>query len=221
MHNILRPGLLASAFALGIVAACGVAPAAASTISYVWTGTVTSVDPISTATVAVGQKIGITLSLDDTVPDQDPSPNRGIYDQQPPTPHLVVSVNIGGVTDIGSFQFGTVRANDGGIDEFMINTGDQLIGDRFTIDFKNPTPGVLTSDALPLSIDPKDFAIATFLVNGPSFNLPSFFPVFSGTIDFAGLNLTQTPLPASGMLFVSALAGLLGFGAWRRRSSTA
>jgi len=205
------------AFAFPILALWSVAPAAASTIHYAWTGTVTFVDPISPATVVVGQKIGITLDLDSTVPDQDPSPNRGLYDQQLQQPVLVQSVDFGGVTGVGAFQLGTVRADDGGMDQFMISTGDQHIGARFVIDFETSHPGVLASDALPLAIDPMDFETATFFVNGPDNLQPLFFPRFSGTID--ALRVAQTPLPGSAAMFAPALAGLLGFAAWQRRGA--
>lgn len=213
MRKVVQPILIASTLALG----AGATPAAASTIDYVWTGTVTAVVPGTPPVVAVGQKIGITLTLDNAVPDQDPSPNRGIYDQQQQPPNLVVAVNIGGVTNIGSFQTGTVLDNDQGVDEFKIETGDQQIGTRFSIDFKTSNLGVLASDSLPLTIDPHDFELATFSVN-PDILLPlASSPRFSGTIDFAGLNLTQTPIPGSAGMFVPAVAALLGLGGWKRR----
>lgn len=211
MKKFVHPSLIA--LALGL---CGIAmPAAASTINYAWTGTVTDVTPGSLPVVGLGQKIGITLTLDNSVPDQDPSPHRAIFDQQLQPPTLVLAVNIGGVTNVGSFQFGTVLADDAGMDEFKINTGDQHIGDIFGIDFKTSHPGVLMSDSLPLSIDPHDFALATFIVNGPNnFLMLGSAPRFSGTIDSA---VAPTPLPGSIGMFVPALAGLLGLGGWKRR----
>jgi hypothetical protein len=214
MRKFVQQSLMALALGIGGIAT----PAAASTISYAWTGTVTNVVPGSLPVVHHGQRIGITLTLDDSVPDQDASPNRGIFDQQEQPPDLVVAVNIGGFTTIGSFQFGTVLANDGGVDEFKITSASQHVGDAFGIDFKTSHPGVLTSDSLPLSIDPHDFELATFIVNGPNnFLQLAFAPRFSGTIDFAGINLTQTPLPGSVGMFVPALLGLLGLGEWQRR----
>jgi hypothetical protein len=213
MRKVVQPILIASTLALG----AGAAPAAASTIDYVWTGTVTDVVPGTPPVVAVGQKIGITLTLDNAVPDQDASPNRGIYDQQQQLPNLVVAVNIGGVTNIGSFQFGTVLDDDQGVDEFKIETGDQQIGTRFVIDFKTSNLGVLSSDSLPLSIDPQDFELASFSVNPDIFLPLASAPRFGGTIDFVGLNLTQTPLPGSAVMFVPALVALLGIGGWKRR----
>ena len=214
MRKIIQPSLIALAFGIAGIAT----PAAAGTISYAWTGTVTHIVPGSIPVVHHGQRIGITLTLDDSVPDQDPSSTSGIYDQQLMPPTLVLAVNIGGVTDIGSFQRGTVLANDGGVDEFSIDTGDQMVGRRFLIDFKTSHPGVLTSDSLPLSINPQDFETAVFFVNSPGNIQPvAFFPEFSGTIDFAGINLTQTPLPGSLGMFVPALVALLGLGGWQLR----
>jgi len=190
-------------------------PAAASTISYAWTGTVTDVTLGGQPVVTLGQQISITLTLDNAVPDRDPSPHRGIYDQQLQPPALVRSVNIGGFTSGGSFQFGTVLADDRSVDEFLIETADQHIGDIFTIDFKTSHPGVLTSDALPLAIDPRDFETAVFVVNGSKVLKPQF----SGTIDFANPVVAQTPLPGSLGLFVPALLGLVGLGGWKLRGA--
>jgi hypothetical protein len=212
LRSVVHPNIIALAIAPLVITFCATAPAEASTISYAWNGTVTFVDPISPATVSPGQKIGITLTLDNAVPDQDPSPTRGIYDQQMQPPNLVVAINIGGVTGVGSFQFGTVLANDAGVDEFKVSSGDQLIGGRFLIDFQTSHPGVLASDALPLSIDPKDFETAAFFVN-PNNLLPMSFPIFSGTIDS---QVAPTPLPGSVELFLPALVGLLGLGGWQK-----
>jgi hypothetical protein len=213
MRTIIQPSLIALALGLSAIAA----PAAASTISYAWTGTVTDITPGSMPFVTLGQQIGITLTLDNAVPDRDPSPHRGIYDQQLQPPVLVRAVNIGGLTVVGSFQIGTVRADDQGVDEFQIDTGDTHFGNVFLIDFKTAHPGVLTSDALPHAIDPRDFESATFFIRRDSLLLIPSAPRFSGTIDFASVVVTQTPLPGSLGLFVPALVGLLGLGGWKRR----
>lgn len=215
MRPFVSLPLAALSFAIGAAAT----PATANTISYSWSGIVDHVVSDSTAAVAVGQHIHITLSLNDAVSDTDPSASRGSYQTVAANPPiLVLGVDIGGVTDVGAFQFATVLHNDGGIDEFDVDTGDTLIGDRFHIQFTTSHPGVLSSDALPLSIDPTDFETATFSVNetGP---FEQFLPVFDGTIR----NVSTVPLPDALPMFalaLSALAGLSLRGAGRAHRRT-
>jgi hypothetical protein len=91
-----------------------------------------------------------------------------------------------------------------------------LQSSSFLISFRTSHPGVLSSDALPLSIDPKDFEATAFAVN--TFYMSEVGPHFNGSIDSV---VAPTPLPGSVDFFASALVGLLGLGRWQRRHSQA
>ncbi|HLZ08510.1 MAG TPA: hypothetical protein VKT80_07985, partial [Chloroflexota bacterium] len=140
----------------------------------------------------VGDKIDISLTLDTSFPDQNPSPNVGFYlcfFCSPP--QLVGAANFGAVKFGGPTGFpGTVQDvdvlnNDMGVDEFMISTGFPHSGGCcFTILFKTSNLNILTSDAIPLFIDPTEFQTATFSVQ-PCVT-PACISGFSGTIGAAG-----------------------------------
>ncbi|HVO02932.1 MAG TPA: hypothetical protein VMT54_12060 [Candidatus Cybelea sp.] len=206
MRKFVLPWLVAVALGSGAAA-----PATANTIGYSWSGIVDHVVAGSPAGVTVGQHITISLSLSDAVPDMNPSPSHGDYETMADIPPvLVLGVDIGGVTDIGAFQFGTVLHDEGGVDEFDVETGDQMIGSRFDIHFATTHPGVLSSDAIPLSINPADFETATFSVNEPG-PLQEFLPVFNGRI----LAVSTLPVPNSLAMFSLALGCLWVVAAWR------
>ena len=183
-------------------------PAAATPITYAWTGTVDTVEPGYPAGVTVGETIGISLTLDNSFADQDPSPNRGLYSSTPATPPLVLAVDIGGNTTTGSFQTVEVLDDYRGVDGFEVSTSSQMTGAGFDIMFETKHVGVLTSDAIPFAINPANFEMAAFSVDRfPAFTM--FLPAFSGTID------TERPVPEPSSLAVFG-SGLLGL-AWVRR----
>jgi hypothetical protein len=179
-------------------------PAGASTITYNWSGIVDNVDPGHHG-VAIGEKIKISLTLNGAVPDTAAQPEIGRYDGTVfDPPFLVLAVDIGGTTALGSFHDVTVFNNFNGVDAFSVDVNSPMIGNVFSIDFGTSNLGVLTSDALPLSINPDNFETATFRVYGEG---P---PGFSGTIVSSVPGIV--PLPGSVGMLVSALAGLAGLG---------
>jgi len=176
--------------------------AAASAITYSWLGIVDQIDPSADPGFAIGERIKITLTLDDVVPDTNPSPEIGQYDTQFYPPVLVLAVNVGGYVEIGDYQSATVFNNHNGTDLFSVGAGRPQVGSTFQFDFSASNLGALTSDALPLSINPRAFDTATFREYG-------YIPGFSGRI------LSATPVPGSVGCFVCALAGLAGVGWWK------
>jgi hypothetical protein len=179
-------------------------PAAASTITYTWSGMVTEIFPGQHPTVTLGQRITATLTLNDGVSDFDASPEIGRYavDSTSSPQPLVLAVDIAGYTEIGMFQQATVFNDHNGRDAFFVSSFSPHIG-QFELGFITSDLGVLTSDALPLLIDPHKFQTASFLVLHHD-------PLFSGTF-------FPTPLPGSAVLLVSALTGLFGVGWWKSR----
>jgi hypothetical protein len=198
--------------ALSLGLSANATPAAASTITYNWSGIVDNVDP-GTHWVTIGETIKISLTLDGAVPDLASQPEIGQYDgtvfAPPFLPNLVLAVDIGGMTSLGSFHDITVFNNFNGVDAFSIDVNSPMIGNVFVIEFATSNLGALTSDALPLSINPVDFDTATVRVYGEG---P---PGFSGRIVSSVPG--TVPLPGSVVMLVSALAGLAGAGWYRSR----
>jgi hypothetical protein len=197
--------------------------ASAATITYHWEGIIQDFDvKFPSPDLAVGKRFGIDLILDDSTADSDPLPTLGQYDYNGnspfgPTP-IVVDNTVSGLHYpyhfLGIEEHATVFDNYNGIDGFTIS-GIQYhgIGNVFTFNFSTPNLGVLTSDKFPTSLDPRDFAVATFSYYGSD---PNAHPGFRGII------VAATPLPTSVGLFASALAGLASVG-WlgRRRTEPA
>ena len=176
------------------------APAGAMPVTYAWTGTVTE-NNSGFPGVSVGETIPISLTLNNAVANQSATPDVGVYSSAFGVPPLILAVNIGGVTIAGSFQTVDVSDNHMGIDEFLISTGTPLTGCCFTILFETSHVGVLTSNAIPLLIDPTKFEIATFSEH----LFPSVGGSFSGTIDSA----VSVPEPAARMLFGTGLLAII------------
>jgi hypothetical protein len=181
----------------------------ASPISYNWTGVVTNVDTGFPAGVGLDQTIGISLVLDNGIGDQNPSPDVGSYSANPATAPLILGVDIGGDTFVGSFQDVTVSDGPGG-NSVEISSGEEMTGQGFDILFQTNQTGILGTDAIPLYIDPADFTVATFSIErAPAFE--EFLPAFNGTIEKVA---TPVPEPFTLSLFG---AGLAGAAALRRR----
>jgi hypothetical protein len=204
--------MLRFAVVLGF-AALTVVPAQAAPITYNWVGTVTEVDQPDPA-FAVGGRIAITLTLDGDAVDRDPSPNFGNYnwfpgpfDSGPP----ILNLDIGGTGGGGCCFINTVEIyNDvDGFDRIVIASASTHFGTTGALEFRTTDLDTLTSDAIPLSIDPDDFEVATFA------RLLSY-PIFArGTIDELA---SAVPEPASITLFGAALLGLvLLTRRWRRK----
>jgi hypothetical protein len=205
MARLIQHCLVALSLGLWAIAT----PAAATTITYNWRGVVDHVDHVVPGFgVRPTQRINIHLTLDDAVPDTNPASDIGEYDTVIFPPILVVAVDIGGFTGIGSFQSATVFNDHNGTDAFSVSTGDLHIGNVSSFDFSTSDLGVLTSDALPLSLNPAKFDTATFQVYG-------YYPGVSGRI--LGSLPGVVPLPGSAVMLVSALAGLVGAGWYKSR----
>jgi hypothetical protein len=211
MKTILLTGFIV--LSLGTLVHPG--PAAATPITYSWTGIVNRVDPGVDPGVSVGQTIGISLTLDNTVSDDDPSSNSGSYSATPATPPLVLGVDIGGDTNMGPFQSVTVLNDVGGVDSIEISSSSIMTELGFDILFQTNNLEALGSDAIPFSINPGDFQTATFSVDrGVPFSM--FLPSFGGTIGAAAV---PVPEPGSLAVLVSGLLALAGIRG-RRRSNT-
>jgi hypothetical protein len=97
-----------------------------------------------------------------------------------------------------------VLAGSGGVDSIEISSSSIHTGLGFDILFQTNHVGVLSSDAIPSSIDPGDFDIATFSVDRFS-AFTDFLPSFGGTISAA---TKPVPEPNSLVMLASVLIGL-------------
>ena len=185
----------------------------AAVITYDWTGTVDFVRPGVPAGVTVGEKIDITLTLDNSAPNQSTSTNTGIYGGDPRTPPIL-SADIGGDTGLSPFQNIVVFDDFQGVDKVLISSSEPETGLGFILTFQTDQLGTLSSTAIPLSIDPTKFETATFEVTG----IPQFLPSFSGTIDAEVPTPSSVPEPSSIAILGAALLGL-GLIARSRRHS--
>jgi hypothetical protein len=218
MVGSIRLCLVALVLGLGAITT----PVAASTITYHWNGIIQDFDvaPFQDPAVKVGKRITIDLILDDRTPDTDPSPTVGQYDfsafDPSSPPPLVVDVRVGGLQIPHSYnatwQQATVLNDHNGIDAVMVSAVESHgIGNVFTFNFSTANLAVLTSDRFPLSLDPRDFDVATFSIMGGNGNA-EFHPGYRGQV------IAATPLPGSVGMFVSALTGLIGAGWWKSRA---
>ena len=191
--------------------------AVAAPITYDFTGTVTFVGEsmFHSFDVSVGDKIAITLTLDNAFPDTNPSPNIGQYATDFVTAPLkspVLGVEVAGIEVTGQFGFVTIQNDDNGIDAIHLSSGGPH-SFVTAMDFSTSNLSVLTSDAISLSIDPKDFDTATFMVD----LLPTQ-ESFSGTVD---AQAAAVPEPATLVLLAAGLVGLAALPRIRRAASTA
>jgi hypothetical protein len=182
--------------------------AAAAPITYDFTGTVTVVT--SFPGVSVGDKIAITLTLDSAFPDSDPSPNVGQYNTNQGTfESPLLDADFGGTGGNELFDGVTIDNNVSGVDAIHLGSGSPQTNGGFSMDFVASSPDVLTSDAIPLSIDPAAFITRTF-----TRRIAFEHSFFSGTIDAGS---TTVPEPGTLMLLTAGLAGLAALRRHQRR----
>jgi hypothetical protein len=188
----------------------GISDAFAAPFKYEFTGTVTRNDfptsfPPTTSffPYAIGDPIALTFTLQTNYPDTDPSSVRGqyynptgIYDIGP-----VLAVDIGGTGGFAIHQYLQVfndytDANGDTYDGLTFEVGEPQRGWQSRFLFRTSDLSVLDSDAIPTSIDPGDFEIATFQrLARPGER------VGGGTIDA----ITDIPEPRTVALFGAAL----------------
>jgi hypothetical protein len=201
MTGSIRVCLAALLLVLGTV----ITPAAGSTITYNWVGVVNDVAPWWDSGVKIGEKIPVDLTLNGALSPVVSSPGVGEYfaflssEQQ-----VILAVNIGGRTEIGYYELATVLNDHNGTDGVSVESAWPMSGRVFSIVFSTSKLNVLTSEALPLSLDPHDFDVADFTVYHDD------TPIFSG-------RLLATPLPGGIGMFISALTGLVGMSLWKSR----
>lgn len=192
------------AFWLGML---GVGGAIATPVKYEFTGTVTHNDlSASFFPHAVGDKIPVTFTLQTAYPDTDPSSLRGeyynptgIYDIGP-----VLAVEIGAAGGFAIHQYLQVfdnytDANGDTYDGLTFEVGEPQRGVTSRFTFRTSDLSVLSSDDIPLALDPGQFEIATFDRVARPFEVTG-----GGTLDA----LTNIPEPGSLALLASALLGL-------------
>lgn len=192
----------------------GINSAAAAPIKFDFVGTVTHTNfgGSSYFPYAVGDRIPVTFTLQTVYPDTDPSAQRGeyynptgIYDIGP-----VLAVDIGGTGGFAIHQYLQVfndytDANGDTYDGLTFVVGEPRLWDQSLFLFRTSDLSVLDSDAIPTSIDPADFEIATFQ------RLARVEKVGEGTL----AAVTDIPEPGAMALLGAAL---LGFIAFRRRA---
>lgn len=171
--------------AVWLVAWCvaSAAVAGASPVSYDFVGTVTEAGE---SPVAVGRRVAISVTLDASFADDDPSPELGSYQGYGEFGPLLAAT-IAGQDVRGLFTAVTVRAGGGA--SFDVVSGTPLTDAGFSLHLSTPRPGVLPGDAIPATLDPARFETATF-----SRTLSLDASHFAGTIAAAA------PVPAPGSL---------------------
>jgi hypothetical protein len=154
----------------------GISVAFAAPVKYDFTGTVTRNDfpttfPPTTSffPYEIGERIALTFTLQTSYADADLSSRRGeyynptgIYDIGP-----VLAVDIGGTGGFAIHQYLQVFDNYTDVngetyDGLTFEVGEPQRGWQSRFLFRTSDLSVLDSDAIPTSIDPGDFEIATF-----------------------------------------------------------
>lgn len=138
------------------------------------------------------------------------SPNIGSYDNLrhlSPEPPLVLALDIGGTGGNAMFQKMIVQNDVNGVDSIYIDAWQVLIGPRAEFLFSTTDLSVLTSNAIPDSIDPADFDIATF---ARRIRLDQDFAAWTLDSSTAPVGVPQ---PASAALLLGGAFAL----AWARR----
>jgi hypothetical protein len=199
------------AFWLGLL---GIDGAAAAPVKYDFIGTVTHNDlSPSFFPHAVGDKIPVTFTLQTAYPDTDPSSLRGEYYN--PTGILdigpVLAVEIGAAGGFAIHQYLQVfdnytDANGDTYDGLTFEVGEPQRGVTSRFTFRTNDLSVLSSDDIPLTIDPGQFEIAEFDRVGRPFEVKG-----GGTL----AAVADIPEPGAMALLGAAL---LGFVALRRRA---
>lgn len=190
------------------------ATAGATPVTYNFTGTVIRADAQrGDPPVGDGRRVAISVTLDASFADRDPSPDIGSYDGYADV-GPVLAATFDGEDARGFYASVTVSRGVGGVDSFDVFSGSPLIYVGFTLEFSTARPGVLLGDAIPAALDPGRFETATFsrlsLYEGG-------FVEIAGTIDAAA----PVPAPGSLLLLATGLALLAGAGYGRHRGGPA
>lgn len=202
------------AFWLGMF---GIGGAAAAPVQYEFIGTVTR-DDFGNSTYFpydVGDRLAVSFTLQTDYPDGDPSAQRGEYYNRTGIYNIgpVLAVDIGGSGGFAIHQYLEVfndytDANGNTYDGLTFVVGRPQLGNQSRFLFQTSDLSVLDSDAIPDTIDPAAFEIATF----ERLARPGEI-VGGGTLEA----VTDIPAPGSLALFGAALLGLV---ALRRRAQT-
>ena len=190
-----------------------------TTVTYSFSGTVTSLEGPTPGAGSVGSEVSGTITFDDGSLDSDPSNEVDIFSS-------AFGPNAG-LPFQGTFSNGSISASiddavggglslidNPGVDIFNYSIGDQTNVLRLSvsdlanpIDLVRPGSGNLTGDA--------GFDLSTLLLDSATIRDSGFVflnpdGTFSGQILFDLTSISQVPLPAAAWLFLSAIAGLFG-----------
>jgi hypothetical protein len=223
--DYIRPVFLKLAFTASMLlwASIAVTPATAASITFNFTGAVTSVPgslnpPFPPATLLSG-----SYTFDSLTGDSKPNPNRGLYNGT----IQALTVNLGSYTwTLGNSGANFIEIRNQSNDRYTMQaplTGSGVNGFSplsFRIELNDPSGSAFTNDLLPTT--PPSLG---------NFTTKIWRVVFEdedgdgrarirGTIN--SLSLTAVPLPAAVILFATGLVALVGLGAgsWRQKKNS-